>query len=247
MTYTIAGRESRVVAMLGGRNDVLSRVDNWIRDAYIDLGMSYAFEELEATTSTSVDGANQNNTYDYPTYTDGNNNNWNVRAVKALTMLESNNANNNQVLPLVKKPIQWLDRYPTSVGAPTIFCPYKRQVILHPNPSNTYDGWILRWRVWLKPRIALDGNNNTDNNTEILLPDDWMEILDYSSALRGHTELLERDKAGEILQLLHGSEDPRKGRRIVGLIEQKLLQRQAESQYDDWGMRPRIRRYTSPR
>jgi hypothetical protein len=238
--YKITDRSSRVIAMLGGRTDLQSRVEAWIRDAYIEIGMAYDFEELEEVVETSVDGNNSNNTYDYPAYNDGNNN-WETRAVKNLVMLESNNANNNQVIPLTKKGIDFVDRLPTAIGRPAIYAPYKRQVVLHPDPSNTYDGWLLRWRVWLKPLI-LAGNNM--NNTEIHLPDDWLEIIEYSAALRGHTELLERDKAGEILQLLHGSEDPRKGRRVPGLIEQKLLAKHAEARYGDWVIRPKVRSYT---
>jgi hypothetical protein len=240
MAYTIADRAGRVILMLGGRSDLQTRVEAWLRDSYIDLGTSYDFEELEETVDVSLDGNNYNNNYTYPQYNDGNNN-WDTRAVKSLLMLESNNQNNNQVIQLTKKPISFFDRIPDSVGTPAIWVPYKRRILLKPRPENDYDGWLLRCRVWLKPLIE-SGNNM--NNTTILLPDDWLEILEYAAALRGHTELLERDKAAEVLQLLHGSEDPRKGRRVPGLIEMKLTQRQAEARYDDWGMRPRTRRYT---
>jgi len=241
MSNNIADRVSRVTLMLGNRSDLQTRVEQWIRDSYIDLGTSYEFEELEETVDITVDGNNSNNTYPYPVYNDGNNNR-DTRAVKSLKLLSGNNESNNLVIPLVKKTIGFLDQIPYSVGTPAIWAPFKRQIIVRPGPSSSYDGYLLRTRVWLKPLI-ISGNNM--NSTELLLPDDWLEILDYAAALRGHTELLERDKAAEVLQLLHGSEDPRSGRRVPGLIAMKLTQRQAETRYGDWGMKPRNRRYTA--
>jgi hypothetical protein len=239
--YTIEQRTQAVIDMIGGRTDQNNNIYSWLGYAYTEIGMSYDFEELEETTTTALDGNNSNNSYPYPTIVDSNNNNWTTRAVKSLVIVESNNSNNNLMIHLSHKPIQFFDRLPNVVGRPAIYTKFKQNVILHPAPSNSYDGWLLRWRVWRKP-FLLAGNNL--NSTEIYLPDDWVEILDYAAALRAHTRLLERDKAAEIMQLLHGSEDPRRGRRVPGLIEQKLLQRHAESQYMDWGIRPRQRGYT---
>jgi hypothetical protein len=231
----IADRAARVVLMLGNRSDIASRANEWVRDSYIELGMGYDFEELEETHNTSIDGNNEEDTYVYPTVSVSINN-WEVRAIKALTL--HNNNNNNQVIPLVKKDIRWIDKLPPTTGTPAIFCSYKDSVILRPVPDGD---WVLRWRVWLKPRIESGNNMHTTN---ILLPDDWMEILDWSAALRGHTELLERDKAAEVMQLLFGAEDQRLGRKVPGLIKQRLLRKHAEIPVDDWGMRPRKRSYT---
>jgi hypothetical protein len=236
---TIAERALIVISMLGNRTDLQTKVEGWLKASYFEIGMRYDFEELEDTHNTSIVGLNNNNTYPYPTLSISNNN-WEVRAIKALTLFGNNN---NRVIPLVKKDIKWLDRMPEVLGPPAIFCSYKNSVILHPTPNTD---WTLRWRVWLKPRIEPEDNNNNlyMNATEILVPDDWMEVVDYGAAMRGHTDLLERDKAGEIMQLLHGSEDPKTGRRIPGLIGQRLLRRQAESPMNEWGIRPQKRGYT---
>jgi hypothetical protein len=236
---TIAERAVRVLSMLGNRTDLVSKIEGWVRDAYFEFGMKYDFEELEETHNLAITGANNNNTYTYPTLT-LNNNSWYVRGIKALTLFGNNNT---RVIPLIKKDIKWLDRLPETQGSPAIFCSFKNSIIMHPTPNTD---WTLRWRVWLKPRIEIEDNNNNlhMNSTEILLPEDWLELIDYGAALRGHVDLLERDKAGEIMQLLFGSEDPRNGRKIPGLISQRLLRRHAESPMNDWGMRPKRMGYT---
>lgn len=236
---TIADRVARVTAMLGGRTDIASRVENWIRDAYVDLGASYDFEELEQTHNTDVTSGN--NEYAYPTlFLNNNTEQWEVRAIKTLTLRGNGN---NRVVPLTRRHITWLDRFPPQNGDPAIYCPYHNNVVIFPTPASD---WILRWRVWLKPRIVqTDSNNNIFmNSTPLMMPDDWLEILDYAAAMRGHTELLERDKAAEVMQLLFGAADPRTGRRVPGLIDQKMLKRHAESNQNDYGMRPIKRGYT---
>lgn len=241
---TIADRATRVMNMLGNRTDLESRAYAWLRDAYLELGMGFEFEELEETIDTTIDGVNNNNgVYDYPTY-NNNNNTWYTRAVKSL-VISSNN--NTRVVPLVKKDVRWIDKLPESSGDPAIFCPYKNQVILRPIPNTD---WNMKWRVWLKPYIVANNNNNNNegtevSTTEILLPEDWLEILDYAACLRGHVELLERDKAAEVLQLLYGSEDQRSGRRVPGLVKMKMNRRQAETMASDWGITPRVRKYGS--
>jgi len=242
MTYNnIADRFGNVKMKLGGRTDLNNNIYDWIGASYSEYAMAYDFEDLEETTTTSIDGNNSNNTYPYPTVTDNNNNDWEVRAVKNLIGKESENANNNRTLHLIWKPVKLFDRLPNSTGRPVIYTVYKKQVILHPAPSSDYEGWLLKWRVWLKPRFE-SGNNYA--NTEIFLPDDWLELVDYGAAMRGHASLLERDKAAEVMQLLYGSFDQRRGHRVPGLIEQKLLMRHAEAPFKDYAMRPKNRRYT---
>jgi len=233
---TIADRATEVLRMLGNRNDLGSRVNEWIRASYVELAMGFDFEELEETHNGTTDAANNTDAYEYPEVS-LNNNNWEVRAVKSITL---HGNNNNRVLPLVRKDIRWIDKLPLTYGDPAIYCPFKNTIILRPAPSTD---WTIRWRVWLKPLIVAD-NNSDIGNTEILLPDDWLEIVDLSAAMRGHAALLERDKAAELMQLLYGSEDSRTGRRIPGLIKQKMLRKHAEVGLSEYGINPRVKRYS---
>lgn len=220
----ISDRVTRVVNMLGNRSDLTTRAYAWIWDAYLELGMSYDFEELE---DTWPDGLVANvDIYDYPP---------NARAVKALTRVE---VSTGESVPLKKKSIKNIRRYnKTQKGPPAIWAPYKNQIYIRPVPDKSYD---LMWDIWVKPV-----QDSTIQNTEILLPWDWLEIVDIAAVARGFSELLEDDKAMAKLQLLHGAEDPRTGRRFPGLIAQRLQRKHAEAATDEFGMTPMVRKYCS--
>lgn len=227
-------RVERVKMMLGNRHDLELRIIGWLRDAYIELGMAYKFSELEDTYNMpTVIGTD---TYDYPV-TDpafgSRLTSYETRAIKNLTIKDSTGFPR----PLYPKAIRTIDRYQTITrAAPSVYSSYGRQIVIRSVPNAIY---TLVWRIWVKPLIE-----DNVGATIVLLPDDWLEILDYSAALRGHTELLERDKAQEVFGILHGAEDPRSGRRVPGLIDQRLTQRQAESENEEYALAPRIRRYT---
>ena len=236
---TISDRAVEVAKMLGGRSDLTSRIYDWLGGAYIELGMGYDFEELEETVDVTITGTAEDDTYDYPSVAAAAPvPEQPTRAVKSIVLLDSTTST-TRVVPLMKKNVQWTDKLIPSLGVPAIWAPFKNSIILRPVPN---ENWTMRCRVWLKPVLYA-----TVQDTVLNLPWDWLEILDYSAAIRGHIALMERDKANEITALLHGSEDPRSGRRTPGLIRQKLIRKQAESFYDDWGMRPVVRGYTKAR
>jgi hypothetical protein len=107
-------------------------------------------------------------------------------------------------------------------------------VVIRPIPDQ---GYPMRWRIWLKPNIK-----DPVETSELAIPDDWLEIIDYGAKMRGFADLLERDKAREIWVLLYG--DPKK-KDAPGLIKQKMLLKQAEAEDDNFAIQPRIRRYAN--
>jgi len=217
----IGDRVTYVTKMLGNRTDLASRISGWLVSAYIELGMGYDFEDLEDTVDDAF-ASGGDGVYNYPT---------NARAVKAITLYD---IDSGAPIFLRKKNIVLIDRQPAKEGVPSIYAVFKKQVVVRLIPNKTY---IVKWRVWMKPVIE-----STINSTELKLPDDWLEILDYSAALRGHVELHEADKAAQLHQLLFGA-NTQSGRLIPGLIKQRLLMRQAESPSEEYGIRPKVRRY----
>src|SRR6185369_10399407 len=107
----IASRVTRVEFLLGNRTDIDDRIIEWLGDAYLDLGMSVPFDELEdsaddAFVADQVD-------YDYPET---------ARAVKALTGFV-----NGSPYPLYKRDIRVVERFPTNTGVtgvPAIWAPF---------------------------------------------------------------------------------------------------------------------------
>lgn len=214
---TITDRVPRIQFLLGNRTDIDDQIIQWAGDAYLELGSSIPFDELEETEEDQfvVDQSD----YEYPD---------NARAVKALTAFI-----NDAPYPLMKKDIRVVSRYMTSTpGVPAIWAPYNSVIIVRPVPQDTYD---FEWRYWIKPVLETD-----IEDTELLLPEDWLEVVDYMAAYRGFISLGEAEKAQSTGVLLHG--DPRQGGRI-GLIKAKLLRKAAESEVSDFAFVPRVRPY----
>lgn len=209
---------------LGNRADLASRISYWLAKAYIDLGMSYPFEELEASIDDnflpSID------VYDYP---DG------ARAIKTLSMQVAPNS----VQPVKRRDIKVIRRYTTQQiqGPPSIYGTRAKQILVRPVPDKQY---VFTWDLWMLPEVD-QTSAVTVNASTVLLPLDWIEIMEYMATLRGHIALLERDKASEIHQLLYG--DPT-DQTQPGLIKTKLLIHSAESYDSDFAIRPKIKEYS---
>jgi hypothetical protein len=252
MAYqTIAQRENNVAMKLGNRQDLLapavgsgnnySRIDGWLRDAYISVAYSRTFSESEQTiTFQTTQGAD---TYSYPTT---------VRAIKSLV---GQRGDNNAPVIVTWKNINYIRRYSTPgsqqsggtafLGTPSIVAPWANTVVFRPVPDSV--PYIFYIDAWMKPVIANIINPTAQlNTTQLVLPDDWLEVVDYEAAYRGHMELLERDKAAEISKLLYGYTDPSTGAKIQGIVDRLGNRDQAQSPYIDYGMQPKFQQsYTN--
>lgn len=220
---TIGDSVVTVQLNLGNRSDLAARISQWLAYAYIDLGMSYPFEELE----DSIDDAFAPNigTYDYPT---------GVRAIKTLSLTSTTNSQQ----PIKRRDIKIIRRYNTNAtqGPPSIYGTRAKQILVRPIPNQSFP---FIWDVWMLPAVD-QTSTTTINNSPVLLPLDWIEIMQLMATLRGHISLLERDKAGEIHTLLYG--DPL-DQTQPGLIKTKLLIHSAESYDSDYAIRPKNRAY----
>jgi hypothetical protein len=146
---------------------------------------------------------------------------------------------NNAPQPIKRRDIKIVRRYNTSnqTGPPSIYGTVAKTILVRPIPSQQF---AFTWDVWNLPDVD-QTSTATINASTVLLPLDWIEIMQYMATLRGHIALLERDKAAEIHQLLYG--DPT-DQTQPGLIKTKLLIHSAESYDSDFAMRPKKRAYS---
>lgn len=218
-----------VAFQLGNRPDLtqpvaaigaISRIELWLKNAYVSLGMGQSFSEMESTlTFTTTVGLDN---YAYPTT---------VRAIKSLVL---SRPDGTVILP-ARKDIQYIRRY-ASVGitsAPAIWAPFSSLIFFRPAPDMIYTATV---DFWAKPVIS--GSLGT---TPILLPDDWLEALTYDAAMRGHTELGEPEKARALAMLLYGFTDPQTGKFTPGMLQNLSNRMQAEAPFEDWGVQPKDR------
>lgn len=210
----ISDREAFVKEKLGNRSDLDGRIRTWLRDSYLEFAFAYPFDELLSTTETSTTAGTD--TYDYPV---------GVRGLRALTLIDSN----KQGIPLERRNIRYLDGLSAvAKGRPWVYAPWvvqgvgsiTRFITLRNVPDKSY---TLRWRTWLSAVIGGD-----IKTTDLHVPDDWLEIVDYGAALRGFSELLEHDRAQAIRDLLYGFIDPTSGKKQPGLIASRMTTMQAE-------------------
>jgi hypothetical protein len=239
MAYpTITSRVNNVAMKLGNRQDLLqpapgsgnsySRIAGWLRDAYISISYSQTFEQTEQTltflTIPMID------TYSYPTT---------VRAIKSLVGVRQDS---NTAVIVEWKDMNYLRRYTAGnqgsgqpfQGTPSIVSAFGNNVIFRPIPDNV--PYLFYLDCWMKPVITTDVVS-----TQLFVPDDWFEVIDYEAAMRGHAELLERDKGAELARLLYGYTDPTTGAKIQGLTDRLQNRRQAQAPYVDYGLQPKYK------
>lgn len=225
----ISDRKPDALLELGNRADldvgVPSRLDKWYRDSYIELAMSVPFETLE----TSILGAFTPNVdiYPYP---------GNIRALRApITMLDPDSGEGIQ-LSEVDIAIIRAETSPDNLGPPSEYCRFGRNIIIRPLPDQQYQFY---WDAWLLPTIT-----TVISATPLLVPLDWLEIVDMGAIMRGFRNLGERNKAQELQQLMFGYKNDT-GKMVPGLITNRMTMNQAQSPARDYGLRPRVRTYTS--
>jgi hypothetical protein len=231
---TIESRLSNVAMKIGNRQDVLqpapasgftySRVAGWLRDAYIAIATCRSFEQTEFTyTFNTVQGCD---TYVLPAQ---------LRAPKAFTGYDQYGT----PIQIDYKDMAYIRRYNAgtqSQGVPTqarpsIWTLWNNKVILRPVPDQST--YTFYFDYWQRPLITPDVVS-----TPLLLPDEWLEVVDYEAAIRGNAELQQADRSHEMQELLYGYTDPVTRRFVQGLIERLQNRTQAMAPFVDYGLQP---------
>jgi len=248
---TLGSLAGEINAMLGQRNDVLTystfptvpnpqdtdRLMIWLKEAYTEICLGYRFEELEVSEQDQFQP--NIDTYQLPVA---------CRFLRAITLQFPVGTGTTEPRPIRRRHIRNIRRYQTSSpGVPAIYAPYnpggQPSIIVRPIPDQ---GYTFIWDFQQKPTFATAPAGALVAATNIQLPDDWVDILKWSTCLRGHTALVERDKAAEVQTLLFGGYDPGLGRKVPGMIRQRLAARdQGDIEDVEFGLSPRIHRYTN--
>lgn len=254
MSDILANRRAYVAAALGARSDLSaqglngapSRIDQWIWQSYLNLGMTYPFEQAEDTVkgqwTTGMDFIA------YPPQ---------ARRFNSIAFYQQNGT----AIRIAWKDIAYLRRYPSgaatipvinpllSVGPPSVVAPFGEKLFVRPYADANIYNFI--GDLWLKPSQTI-GEDAPEASppyvslgsadigaTEILVPDDWLEIVDMGAILRGHISLIERDKAAELQALLFGYTIPTTSKQVPGLIAVMWTRRQAQAPAMDYNIQPR--------
>jgi hypothetical protein len=196
-----------------------SRIDQWLRAAYINLMMENRFPGTEGTYTFILQRGK--GAYPYPDW---------VRAVERLTLYKPDGT----VLTLETKDIGYIRRMnAVTQSAPSMWCEFGKTIVFRPMPDGN-GPYTCYLDVWTNPIVAVPIGSTLN-----LLPSDWVEALEYSASSRGHTDLQEEDKAHAIQSLLYGYMDPQTGKYTPGLIQNLQNRIQASAPHKDYGMQPK--------
>lgn len=212
-----AGTGATVIIVVATINSP-SRIDLWLKAAYINLMMENRFPGTEGTYSFyTVQGQD---VYPYPEF---------VRAIEALTLYRSDGT----VITVETKDIKYIRRMNSqNQAAPSMWCEYGNSIYFRPVPDGA-GPYLCTLDVWMNPVIA-----TPIEDTEVLLPMDWIEALEYAATVRGHTNLQEEDKAHSVQSLLYGYTD-QAGKYTPGMIQNLQNRLVASAPFKDWGMQPK--------
>lgn len=241
---TLGSFAAEINAELGARQDVLTyttfptianmqdtdRLAGWIKEAYDEICLGYRFEELESSVNDQMVATID--TYQLPAL---------CRRLRAVTLIFPFGSTSTRAIR--RRHIRNIRRYSITVpGAPNIYAPFnpggQPSIIVRPVPDQ---GYSFIWDIVVKPTYGA-----SIAATTMILPDDWLGVFRSLVKLKGHTKLLEPDKAQAEQTYLFGGYDPGLGRRTPGVIKQLVAPRDQLDQEDvEFGLQPRLRRYSN--
>lgn len=196
---TIADVENEVIKKVENRTSDVARARIWIRDSVLEItgnpDFRNEFDELEilGPTYNLVVGTQEYAFSNFITAPD-------VNLATLDFFLWTDPPTNATRRQLTNMDYQEADRINPTNGQPTKWYRFGDTVGFVNRPDKTYQ---TRARILRQHPI----DDVTLQNTVLLVPRDWLEIVCYAAAMRGFIELLEYEKADMIRKLLMG--DPK--------------------------------------
>ena len=231
VTFTIQNLESEVLLRCGNRTTDTSRADIWLRDALLEItsdpSFRNEFDQLEEY------GSLYNLTPQVQEYSEANlvpQGDYNVATLDILVWQDPpTNSIRRKLLP---SHYQKADNFQPTFSLPTEWYRFGSTIGFTPVPDKAYQ---VQTRMLRQHPI----NDNQLNQTVLLIPRDWNEILIWAAVQRGFTEYMEYEKAAKVHTLLFG--DPEHPER-PGLIEGRKKRREMEAHRTEGSLRPVYRR-----
>lgn len=230
MAFLISDLENEVILRVENRTTDVARADVWLRDSLLEItsdpDFRNEFDQLE------IYGVQFNLTPQVQEYAESNfippgNNN-----TATLDILIWQDPPTNSIRrKLTPSHYQKADNFQPTFSLPTEWYRFGATIGFTPVPDKPYQ---IQTRMLMMHPI----NDANLNQTVILIPRDWNEILIWAAAQRGFMENLEFEKAQRIHILLYG--DPKHPDR-PGLLEGRKKRREMEAHRTETALRPTYR------
>lgn len=222
----INDRLQKVRDKIGKRTDIDQQVKEAYREAYREIAHKYPFAELETSYIDVIPGG-----IDELTLAETE------RMIRFVTVTDPSTDAKRWLKPRGLKHLTgWTG---VAQGMPAVLVIEGRRLIFRPKADKAYNIEIFtRKRVLIASPIE---------DTQLELPEEWLVILDHLAAEQVLIDLMEYDKAQAIHILLFGGTDSNTGKRLPGLMAQRIPKRFAESEAAEYAIQPLIRRYSHVR
>ena len=231
--FTIAQLEQEVLLKCENKTSDISRVDAWLRDALLEITSNpdfrNEFDQLEVY-GTPFPLVIQQQEYIESLFVPLTSPvTYNTATLDILIWQDP--PTNKIRRKLLQSHYQKADNFQPTFSLPTEWYRWSTNIGFTPVPDKNYQvqSRMLQQHPILSPI----------NTTQILIPNDWNEVLVLAAVERGFLEYLEYEKAGKVHQLLYG--DPKNPRR-PGLIEGRKKRREMEAHRTEQPLRPVYRR-----
>lgn len=227
VTFTIQQLEQEVLLRCENKATDIGRTDIWLRDALLEITSNPdfrdEFDQLEeyGTAFNLVPKTQEYNETNIVPSGDYN--------VATLDILIWQDPPTNQVRrKLIMSHYQKADNFQPTFSLPTEWYRFSDTIGFTPVPDKPYQ---IQTRMLRQHPV----NDAQLNQTQILIPRDWNEILIWAAVERGFMEYLEFEKAQKVHMLLYG--DPKHPEK-PGLIYGRKKRRTQENWRTEAALRP---------
>ena len=153
------------------RTDISSRVEGWLRQAFLEVAYGFRFYELESTKTFTLSV----NASEISFTTMGLTNLKHVLSLKDTT-------NNRKVIP---SSFRFIDKRNTGTGSPTHYCIFGNSLLFDSAPSSSGVEYRLRYRKQVTEPNFYSTSAYPDT------PDEWDEVIRMKALVRGSHSLYE--------------------------------------------------------
>jgi hypothetical protein len=238
---TFANLEAEIVLKLENRVTESTNINRWLRDSVIEISGNPdyrdSFPELEVIgPAFNLTGGPQGTAVqEYAESNFLNSGDYNIKTLDFFIWVDyPTNKIRRQLNPT---NYQDSDKFLSSPSLPTEWYRFGLAIGFNPPPNQNYQ---VQARVQRRhPIIDYFNTQNLLGTTVLLLPNEWIEVLEWCAAMRGFMELLNYERANEIKTLLYG--DPAHPNDNPGLIASVKTKRRNEAWMQQQPLRPVVK------
>lgn len=172
--------KQEAILELKSRTDIDTRVENWLREAYLEVAYGYRFHDLETSVIFSL-GNDDEMSFEHMGAQD-------LKFVLTLRDM----TNKRKVLPATFK---YIDTLGDNIDVPRHYCRFAKSLLFDGTPSTSIQ-YRLRYKRQIHEPIFAGTPIKPVNSPDT--PDEWDEVIRLLAVARGFEAMFEPDNATRV-------------------------------------------------